>query len=81
MNIIFRVMFVIFILLIYIKAQKIDNYILKIYIIVIRRFSIDNKLSKIRFFKNIFLIVNNKIDIVLQMFFLTFSNASILFNI
>lgn len=38
-------------------------------------------MSKIRFFQETFLLANIMIDIVLEMLFLTFSNANIQFDI
>ena len=47
---------------------------------VIARFSIQNKMHKIRFFEETFLLANISINIILEMSFLTFSNISIQFH-
>lgn len=47
---------------------------------IIVRFSFQDKLGKIWFFKEIFLLVDTNIKIVLGMFFLTLNNIDIQFN-
>lgn len=47
---------------------------------IIARFSIQDKLGKIWFFEEIFLLADTSIDIILKMSFLAFSNVNILFN-
>ena len=60
-------------------AQKINGSILVIYGIVKTGFSIYNKLGKVRFFEENFLLANTSMEVVLAMLFLTFSNANIRF--
>lgn len=60
--------------------QKIDGFVLRTYDIVLARFLIQDRLRKIRFFKEIFLLDNTSIEIVLEMSFLALSNANIQFN-
>lgn len=60
-----------------IKVQKIDDFVLKTYDIVIVEFLISDKLHKIRFFEKTFLLFEISIKIVLRMFFLTLSNVDI----
>lgn len=57
-------------------AQKIDGLLLKIYDMASTKFSIQNSLEKIWFFEEIFLLVNTSIEVILEMLFLTFSNAN-----
>lgn len=60
-----------------IKARKVDGSSLNIFGIVIADFQIQNKLWKARFFQEIFLIFKTKMHIVLEIAFLTLSNADI----
>ena len=46
----------------------------------ITNFQIENKTSKPRFFKEIFLVADIKFEVILMMFFLKISNASISFS-
>ena len=59
--------------------QKIDNSIFKILKIVLASFQVKNKLGKARFFKKPFLLADFSMKMILEMLFLTFSNANILF--
>lgn len=61
------------------RAQKTDGFSLTLYGIVIVRIQVSNKLSKAHFFQKTFLLFNTSINIMLRMFFLTFSNAKVLF--
>lgn len=63
-----------------IGAQKIDDSALTRYDMTIARFSVQNKLDKIRFFKGIFLLADTSMKAVLKMPFLTFSNTDIQFD-
>ena len=63
----------------YISTQKIDGFILVTYEIVIIGFSIKYKLEIVWFFEETFLLANNSIEVILEMFFLIFSNANIRF--
>lgn len=56
-----------------VKTQKIDSSILKIFRMVLTSFQIEDKLGLAKYFKQMFL------EIVLEMFFLTFSNADMSF--
>ena len=47
---------------------------------MIINFQIENKVSKPRYFKGIFLIVNIKFEMILKIFFLKLSNIYILFD-
>ena len=60
-------------------AQKIDGSHLDTFGIVIASFSLQDKLGKIRFFQKTFLVADIRIEVVLGMLFLTFSNANIWF--
>lgn len=51
------------------------------YNIIIKRFLIRDKLYKIVFYKETFLLVDTSIDVVLGIFFPIFINAKIQFNI
>ena len=60
-------------------AQKIDGSHLNIFGIVTAGFSLQNKLGKVQFFQKTFLMTDTRIEVVLGMLFLTFSNADIRF--
>ena len=60
-------------------AQKIDRSHLNTFGMVIADFSLQDKLRKIRFFQETFLIADTRMEIVLGMLFLTLSNADIPF--
>ena len=59
-----------------VSAQKIDGSSLVTYKIVLVGFSIQNKLGKVWFFNKTFLLADTSMEVVLEMFFLTFSNAN-----
>lgn len=80
MNPAFRVQLSRFIWPIDIDAQKIDGFALKTYNIVIVGFSIQDKLDRIWFFKETFLLADTSIKVVLEIPFLTLSNANIQFD-
>ena len=63
-----------------VSVQKIDGSYLDIFGMVIADCSVKNKLEKVRFFKEIFLLANIDLEVVLGMFFLTFSKADIWFT-
>lgn len=65
--------------LINIRAQKIDSYIFEILEISLASFEVKNKLSRAYFFQKISLLANININVILEMFFLIFSNANIVF--
>ena len=62
-----------------VEAQKIDRSYLNIFGMVIAGFSLQHKLGKVRFFQKTFLVADNRMEVVLGMPFLTFSNANIRF--
>lgn len=63
-----------------ISEQKIDSSALKMYGIAIARFLIENKLGRIRFFDELFLLADTKMKVVPGMPFLALSNADIWFD-
>lgn len=63
--------------LINVGAQKIDGYILETFGMILASFQVEDKLGKACFFQEIFLLVTMNVDIILAIFFLTFSNADI----
>ena len=60
-------------------AQKIDGSILEIFGMVLASFQVEDKLGRIRFFPETFLLADISTEVVLGMFFFTFSNADIQF--
>lgn len=62
-----------------IRAQKIDGSSLTTYNIVIAGFQFVNKLGKAYFFQKIFLLVNFSVEVILEILFLTFNNANVIF--
>ena len=62
-----------------IKAQKIDRSTLETFGIVPTNFQVEDKLGKAPFFQETFLLANINAEVVLDMLFLTFSNADIQF--
>ena len=63
-----------------IGAQKIDNTTSKIYEMVVSIFSMLDKDGRKSFFEKSFLLVDVNLDIVLEILFLTMSNADINFQ-
>lgn len=63
-----------------IKIQKINNSILEIFEMILVSFEVENKLRKARFFQETFFTANTSILIIMNMSFLTFSNANVLFT-
>ena len=61
-------------------AQKINGTTLKTYGIIFFTFFVSNKDGRERFFEESFLLVNIKPEIVLEMLFLTMSNANVDFQ-
>ena len=57
--------------------QKIDNNTLDTYKIVVVVFSVKNKANGVRFFKEIFLVVNISPEVVFGILFLTLSDADV----
>ena len=62
-----------------IGAQKIDRSYLKAFGMVIASFLLQDKLGKVRFFQETFLVADTQIEVVLEMPFLTLGNADIRF--
>ena len=62
-----------------VDAQKIDGSSLAIYGMIIATFYVADKLGRSWFFQEIFLLANISIEVVLGMFFFTFSNTDIQF--
>ena len=62
-----------------IRAQKIDNLLLRTFRMVIAGFQVEDKLDRAHFFQESFLVANISMKVVLGMPFLTFSNVDIQF--
>ena len=62
-----------------VKAQKIDGSLLATYGMVIAAFQVKDKLGRARFFQETFLLADTSIEVILEMPFLTLSNADIQF--
>ena len=62
-----------------VKVQKISISILETFEIILASFQVENTLVKARFFQEIFLSAYLSIEVVLEIPFLTFSNADIKF--
>ena len=58
-----------------IKIPKIDGIILDTYRMIVAAFSVIDKVNRVRFFEEIFLVANVSPEIVLGILFLTLSNA------
>ena len=63
-----------------VSAQKIDEFSLKTYKIVITTFQVPEKLNYSCFFDQTFLLAKRSIEVILCMLFLTFNNANIQFT-
>ena len=62
-----------------IKAQKIDGSTLKTFGMVLASFQMEDKLGRIWFFQEMFLLADITAEVVLNMPFLTFSNVDVQF--
>ena len=62
-----------------IGAQKIDGSTLKTFGMVLADFQVEDKLGRVRFFQKTFLLANISAEVVLDMSFLTLSNADVQF--
>ena len=62
-----------------IRAQKIDGSTLEIFGMVLANFQVEDKLGKIWFFQETFLLANISTKVVLDMPFLILSNANVQF--
>lgn len=63
-----------------VEAKKIDDSTLKMIRIVLASFELEKKLGKSTFFHKTFLLADISVEVVLMMFFLTFSNVELLFS-
>ena len=63
-----------------IGAQKIDGPALETFGIVIADFQVEDKVSRPRFFQEIFLVTDTKFEVILGMLFLKISNADMSFG-
>ena len=63
-----------------IGAKKINGSALKTFRIGIADFQMKNKANRPKFFQKAFFIANTKFEIILEMLFLKFSNANVLFG-
>ena len=64
----------------YVRAPKIDGLLLKIFKMVIAGFHVINKLNKVQFFQEIFLLANTNIKVILGISFFILSNIDVQFN-
>ena len=62
-----------------VEAQNIDGFVLETFKIIIADFQIKDKISRPRFFQEIFLVADTKFEVILRILFFKFSNADILF--
>lgn len=62
-------------------VQKIDGLPLQTYEMAIIKFLVHNKLDRIWFFEENFLLTNISIEVVLEILFLSFNNANMQFGI
>lgn len=60
-----------------VEVQKIDGLSLEIFGIVIADFQVVNKLGRVWFFQEIFLLTKTRIKVMLEIPFLTFNNMDI----
>lgn len=63
-----------------VKAKKIYSSTLKTFKTVLASFYLEDKLDQARFFWKIFLLANISVEILLEMSFLTFNKAEVLFQ-
>lgn len=63
-----------------IKAEKIDSSLIDTFRIVIAKFEIKNKISRLRCFQEIFLVADIKVEVILEIFFLKLNNANMSFS-
>lgn len=62
-----------------IEAQKINDSIHNTFGIVLTDFLVKDKLNEAQSFQKTFIVANNTLEVILGMFFLTFSNVDIEF--
>ena len=63
-----------------VRAQKIDDFILETFGMVIADFQVEDKGGRPRFFQKTFLVADTKFEVVLGILFLKISNANIAFG-
>lgn len=63
------------------KAQKIDEFALKTYEIVIASFQVYDRLEKARFFQKTFLVADTNIKIIFGILFFIFSKVKVDFTL
>ena len=63
-----------------VRAQKIDGSTLKTFEMVLASFQMDDTLGRAQFFQKTFLLADLSVEVVLEMPFLTLSNANIKFT-
>lgn len=61
-------------------AQKIDGLVLKTFCIILAWFSLQDSLGRVRLFEETFLLPNINMKMILEMLFLSLSNADIEFT-
>lgn len=62
------------------KSKNIDNFTLRIFKLIIADFWVEDKIGRLIFFEEIFLVANIKFDVILKMPFFQFRNSDILFG-
>lgn len=63
-----------------VEAQKIDSSIPETFGIILASFPMENKLERVRFFQETFLVADTSIDVILRIFFPILSNANVVFK-
>ena len=63
-----------------IGSQKINNFILETFEMVIADFQLEDKANKPIFFQEIFLVADIKFELILKMLFLKINNTDVLFS-
>lgn len=62
-----------------IGVQKIENFSLEIYSMVLAKFLLQNSIKKVRLLKEIFLLANISMEMILELSFLSLGNAGVKF--
>lgn len=62
------------------EAQKINDFTLDTFRMVLANFQIKDKLGRTRYFQEMFLLASTDIEVVLEMPFLNFSNTNVSFS-
>ena len=62
-----------------VRAQKIDGFTLETFGMVLASFEVEDKLGRAQLFQKTFLVADISTEVVLNMSFLTFSNANVSF--